>query len=68
MNSATSTPTISAIAATTKPIGRQPWFCATLAKNGRKTSCPVALAADKMPVTVPRPATNQRAAIVAATT
>ncbi len=41
---------------------RQPMASVTCARIGRKTNCPVATLADKMPTTRPRRATNQRAA------
>ena len=47
---------------------RQPKRSVRLASSGRKTNCPVATLAVRMPTTRPRRATNQRAAIVAPNT
>ena len=45
---------------------RQPCAVTIQPRNGRKTSCPVALLAVSSPVTSPRRLTNQRFAITAA--
>lgn len=65
MNNATSGTTASEAAATIKEAQRQPYWVVTAATTGRKTSCPVALAAVSTPVTRPRRCANQRVAMVA---
>ena len=47
---------------------RHPCRSMTLARNGRNTSCPVALAADSAPRTMPRRSSNHRVATTAAST
>ncbi len=51
---------------TVTEAGRQPCSSTIQAQSGRKTSCPEAPAAVRMPVTRPRRATNQRLVTVAA--
>lgn len=51
---------------TVMAAGRQPWFATSQESSGRKTSCPEAPAAVRIPVTRPRRATNQRSVTVAA--
>jgi hypothetical protein len=48
--------------------GRQPMLSAIAATGGRMTSCPVACPAVSTPITSPRRVTNQRSAMVAAST
>ena len=55
-------------AATAIAAQRQPTWTTSQASSGRKINCPVALAALRTPSTVPRRATNQRLATVAAKT
>ncbi len=66
--SRTSGTTASAQAATVSDAVRQPDRSTRTATSGRKTSCPVALPAVRMPVTRPRRAVNHRLATVAAKT
>ena len=47
---------------------RHPWSAAVRAMSGRKSSCPVAFAAEKMPVTSPRWVWNHRLATIAPST
>ena len=54
--------------ATTSAAARQPACATTAARSGRKSSWPVAVLAVRMPMTSPRRATNQRLAMVAAST
>ena len=60
--------TASALSAMVMPTERQPWCFASEARTGRNTSCPLALAAVSVPVTMPRCFTNQREATVEANT
>ena len=60
--------TTSAAAATTSAAVRQPRVSTTPASSGRKTSCPVALAAESAPRTTPRFSSNHRVATIAAST
>src|SRR5579862_7584761 len=68
MNSQTSTKTRPAAAATIDAAARQPDDSTTVASGVRKINCPVAFAADSVPMTSPRRASNQRVAITAAST
>jgi hypothetical protein len=67
-SSSTSGTTARAAPATTSAAVRQPERSASTATSGRKTSCPVALPAVRMPVTSPRDRVNHRLATVAAKT
>ncbi len=58
--------TARAATATVTVAGRQPCRSTSHASSGRKTSCPEAPAAVRMPVTRPRRAVNQRPVTVAA--
>ncbi len=58
----------SASAATSKAACRQPTFSVRLAITGRKTSCPVAEAAENAPIIRPRWRKNQRLATIAPNT
>ena len=58
----------SAPAATVKDTLRQPTCIASIESPGRKTSCPLAVAAVSNPITNPRRCTNQRLATLAANT
>ena len=60
--------TTPAVAATVYVTLRQPCAVTSRASTGRKTSCPVALAAESMPSTRPRRASNQRLTTIAAST
>ena len=68
MNSHTSTKTIAAAAATINAADRQLDDSTTVASGVRKINCPVAFAADNIPMTSPRRASNQRVATTAAST
>ena len=67
-NSTTMGTTASAPMAIVTPTHRQPTPSARRDSSGRKTSCPLAVAAVSAPVTRPRRATNQRLATVEANT
>ena len=61
--------TSSAVATvTTSAAARHPGPAASATITGRNTSCPVALAAEKIPVTSPRCRSNQRLATIAPNT
>lgn len=64
-SSQTNGTTTRAARATVTDAGRQPCRSTIQAHSGRKTSCPDAPAAVRMPVTRPRRATNQRLVTVA---
>ena len=68
MNIHTITNTTAAAAATISAADRQFEASTTAASIGRNTSCPVAFAADSMPITRPRRSSNQRVATTAAST
>ncbi len=68
MKISTTTNTIAAAPATSSAAARHPCDSTSCASEGRKISCPVALAADNIPRTRPRRSSNQRLAMMAAST
>ena len=68
MNTSTIANTTTAPPATISAAARQPLCSTTRARSGRNTSCPVALAADSAPSTMPRRSSNHRVATTAAST
>ena len=68
MKTSTTTNTTAAAPETTSAAVRHPRPATSDASSGRKTSCPVAFAADNMPSTRPRRSSNHRFATMAAST